>query len=47
MAAWFVPPTAFHNWARDTFLNLVRVPALAGLLGWFFAPSLRSIIRRA
>jgi 2-polyprenyl-6-methoxyphenol hydroxylase-like FAD-dependent oxidoreductase len=46
MADWFVPPTALHNWARDAFLNLVRVPALAGLLGWFFAPSLKSVLRR-
>ena len=43
MADWFVPPTAFHNWTRDAFLNLVRVPALSGLLGWFFATSFKSV----
>jgi 2-polyprenyl-6-methoxyphenol hydroxylase-like FAD-dependent oxidoreductase len=47
VADWFVPPTAFHNWARDAFLNVARVPGLAGLLGRFFAPSLKSVVRPA
>jgi 2-polyprenyl-6-methoxyphenol hydroxylase-like FAD-dependent oxidoreductase len=47
VADWFVPPTAFHNWARDAVLNVVRVPGLAGLLGRFLAPSLKSVVRPA
>jgi 2-polyprenyl-6-methoxyphenol hydroxylase-like FAD-dependent oxidoreductase len=44
-AAFFVPPTAFHNWLRDAFLNAARLPVLSPLLGWFFAPSLKSIVK--
>ncbi len=42
-ADWFVPPTPFHNFVRDQFLNLTRMPGLSQLLRWFFAPSLKGI----
>jgi 2-polyprenyl-6-methoxyphenol hydroxylase-like FAD-dependent oxidoreductase len=45
MADFFVPPTAFHNWLRDAFLNAVRLPVLSGLLGRYFAPSLKSVVK--
>jgi 2-polyprenyl-6-methoxyphenol hydroxylase-like FAD-dependent oxidoreductase len=45
MATFFVPPTAFHNWLRDAFLNAVRLPVLSRLLGGFFAPSLKSLVK--
>lgn len=44
-ADWFVPPTAFHNTVRDVFLNAVRLPIISGLLGRFFAPSAKSVVR--
>jgi 2-polyprenyl-6-methoxyphenol hydroxylase-like FAD-dependent oxidoreductase len=44
-ADFFVPPTAFHNWLRDAFLNAVRLPVLSRLLGGVFAPSLKSIAK--
>lgn len=44
-ADWFVPPTPVHNTLRDTFLNAARLPLLRGLLGSFFAPSVKSIVR--
>lgn len=44
MANFFVPPTAFHNGLRDAFLNAARLPVLSHLLGWFFAPSLKTVI---
>jgi len=40
-----VPPTAFHNFMRDVFLNAARTPVLSSLLGLFFAPSLKSVIK--
>jgi 2-polyprenyl-6-methoxyphenol hydroxylase-like FAD-dependent oxidoreductase len=45
MADFFLPPTAFHNWLRDVFLNAVRLPVLSGWLGRFFAPSLKSVVK--
>lgn len=42
-ADWFVPPTRLHNFARDQFLNMTRLPGLSNLLRWFFAPSLKGI----
>jgi 2-polyprenyl-6-methoxyphenol hydroxylase-like FAD-dependent oxidoreductase len=44
-ADFFVPPTAFHNWLRDAFLNAVRLPVLSRLLGGVFAPSLKSVVK--
>jgi hypothetical protein len=44
-ADWFVLSTKFHNWLRDTFLNITNLSGFAPLMGWFFAPSLKSMIR--
>jgi 2-polyprenyl-6-methoxyphenol hydroxylase-like FAD-dependent oxidoreductase len=45
-ADFFVPPTAFHNWLRDAFLNAVRLPGLSRLMGWFFTPGLKSVVKQ-
>ena len=42
---WHVPPTEFHNWMHDVFLNLVGLPGLSGLVGRYFASSFKSIIK--
>jgi 2-polyprenyl-6-methoxyphenol hydroxylase-like FAD-dependent oxidoreductase len=46
MADWIVPPSALHNWMRDAFLNVARVPLFSNLLGWFFAPSAKGLAGR-
>jgi 2-polyprenyl-6-methoxyphenol hydroxylase-like FAD-dependent oxidoreductase len=44
-ADFFVPPTAFHTWLRDAFLNAVRLPVFSQLLDRYFAPSLKSVVK--
>lgn len=43
-ADWLVPPTPFHNFIRDLFLNAARLPGLSLLINRFFAPSTKSLI---
>lgn len=44
-ADWFVPPTAFHQFLRDLFLNVTALPGLSALLRNYFSVSLKSTVR--